>query len=139
MPNEKPQMRSSSPKEKLGDLIRSAYENISQQPIARIGDALGITNLRGMGQPDGSNQKLGMMPGGPGILRGMSRTPTARPMASAPPEFHAVEPNRFGPVDPNVMPSGQMKYMDPDMSPMMEMPGVVTEAGDKLRKLMGLR
>ena len=66
MPSEKPQLRSSTTKEKIGDKLRAAFGNIAEQPLARIADALGITDFTGLSQPEDPNaMKLGMMPEGP--------------------------------------------------------------------------
>lgn len=72
-----PVMRAPTTKEKIGDMIRGAYESVSEQPLARIADMLGMSDMAGVKKtfttPD-DGIRMGAMPGGPGkgMLRGLS-------------------------------------------------------------------
>lgn len=71
MPNEtksKYNMRAPTTKEKVGDFLRSAYDSVAKQPLARVTDALGLSDLQGIANEDPSAMKLGIMPGPPGAM-----------------------------------------------------------------------
>jgi hypothetical protein len=78
-PTKGPMMRAAKPHERIGDFFRDIYESAAAQPLGRIADATGITNLSGMIKtaytPD-TGVKLGMMPGPPGskLLSGLKPT-----------------------------------------------------------------
>lgn len=59
-------MRAPTPKEKVGDFIRGAYESVAEQPLVRIADMLGLSNIRGVANENPNAMKTGEMPGGPG-------------------------------------------------------------------------
>ena len=64
MPNE---IRASTMKERAGDMLRSIFGSIAEQPLGQISDALGITDFTGLSEPqDPEALTLGIMPGSPG-------------------------------------------------------------------------
>ena len=77
--NTGPSMRAATKTERLGDKFRNFFEGLSQQPIARVGDAIGMSNFRGINDtfstPPDPNKVMGAAPGiGPKNLVG----PTAK-------------------------------------------------------------
>lgn len=64
-----PQMRAATTTERFGDKIRDGFESLTEQPLARLADALGLSDFSGIKNtfttPD-DGVKMGMMPGGPG-------------------------------------------------------------------------
>lgn len=153
-----PVMRAPTTSEKVGDMIRGAYESVSEQPLARIADMLGMSDFAGVKKtfttPD-DGVRQGMMMGGPGNLAklGMNRGVMGKALApdvqrmhpSVPPEFHAVEKarmpqSRTAPIDMDNLPSGKMEYLDPDVAEYMNPSGldVTTREGQRrLRFLTG--
>lgn len=135
MPSDKKTvMRAPTMKERVGDTIRGAYDSLAEQPLVRIADMLGLSNIKGVANEDPNAMKSGMMMGGPGNLAklGMNRGVMGKALApdvqrmhpSVPPEFHAVEKarmpqSRTAPIDMNDLPSGKMEYLDPDVAEYM--------------------
>jgi hypothetical protein len=154
MPNDKKTaMRAPTGRERVGDMVRSAYESVSEQPLARIADMLGLSDMRGMvdtfTKPD-DGMRQGMMMGGPGNLAklGMNRGVMGKALApdvqrmhpSIPPEFHAVEKarmpqSRTAPIDMNDLPSGKMEYLDPDVAEYMNPSKLDVTSREGQRKL----
>jgi len=67
MPNDY-QMRAPTTREKVGDLLRSVFGGVAEQPLGQIADALGITDFTGLSKPqDPEALSLGIMPGPPGF------------------------------------------------------------------------
>jgi hypothetical protein len=68
-PKNNPIMRAATNTERFGDKIRNVFESVSEQPLARLADALGLSDFEGNKKtfttPD-SGERMGMMPGGPG-------------------------------------------------------------------------
>ena len=61
-------MRAATTSERLGDLVRSLYEGAAAQPLGRVADALGVSDLGGVArsfsEPE-TGTRLGIMPGPP--------------------------------------------------------------------------
>lgn len=67
VPSENRQMRAPTTREKVGDLLRSVFGGVAEQPLGQIADALGITDFTGLSKPqDPDALSIGMMPGPPG-------------------------------------------------------------------------
>lgn len=153
MPKDTPIMRAPTTKEKVGDMIRGAYESVSEQPLARIADMLGLSDMAGMKKtfttPD-DGVRQGMMMGGPGNLAklGMNRGVMGKALApdvemmhpAVPPEFHAVAKakmpqSRTAPIDMDNLPSGKMEYLDPDVAEYMNPSGLDVTSKEGQRRL----
>ncbi len=139
-PANTPQMRASTPKERIGDFFSELMGSVAEQPLVR---GLSKANeLLNPAPPPGF--KIGMMPGQPGSALGKALAPDVKMMhPSVPPEFHAVEKarmpqSRTAPIDMNEMPSGKMEFLDPDVAEFMRpgLPDLATREGqEKLRVL----
>ena len=70
-----PKMRAATKAERIGDVARNVYESVAAQPLARITDALGLSNLAGVKKefttPD-SGMKTAHIPTGPFKIGNMS-------------------------------------------------------------------
>ena len=139
MPKDTPKMRASTTGEKVGDLIRSAYESLAEQPLGMLADKVGLTNFRGLATPTPNGESRAEMQGlpGTGILSKMGRnTGVAGKLMSGPPEsataigrshpalpaefnMQVRNPSRTAPIDMNNLPSGKMEYLDPDVAEYM--------------------
>lgn len=65
MPSE---LRAPTAKEQIGDWIRALFGGVSEQPLGRISDALGISDFRGLSEPRNPDEiTLGIMPGPPSL------------------------------------------------------------------------
>lgn len=155
MPKDTPVMRAPTMKERVGDTIRGAYSSLAEQPLVRIADMLGLSNIKGVANENPNDMKQGMMMGGPGNLAklGMNRGVMGKSLApdvemmhpAVPPEFHAVAKakmpqSRTAPIDMDNLPSGKMEYLDPDVAEYMNPSGldVTTKEGQRrLRFLTG--
>ena len=65
MPKNTPIMRAPTGKERIADTIRGAYDSLSEQPLVRIMDMLGLSNIKGVANEDPNAMKMGVMSGGP--------------------------------------------------------------------------
>lgn len=152
MPKDTPIMRAPTGKERIADSIRGAYESLSEQPLVRIADMLGLSNIKGVAKSlyepsDPMELKVGMMPMGPSSSLGRALAPNVQRMhPSVPPEFHAVEKprmpeSRTAPIDMNNPPSGKIEYLDPDvaeyMNPKRILDTTTPEAQRRIRILSG--
>jgi hypothetical protein len=151
MPRDTPVMRAPTRKERVGDTIRGAYESLAEQPLVRIADMLGLSNIGGMAGEDPNAMKIGMMPTGPSrALSGMGRVAGPAESATAirqshpalPPEFNmrAPNPSRTAPIDMNSPPPGRMEYLDPEVAEYMNpasLDATTREGQRRLRFLTG--
>lgn len=147
MPKDTPIMRAPTGKERIADSIRGAYDSLSEQPLVRIMDMLGLSNIKGVANEDPNAMKIGMMPMGPSSSLGRALAPNVQRMhPSVPPEFHAVEKprmpeSRTAPIDMNNPPSGKIEYLDPDvaeyMNPKRILDTTTPEAQRRIRILSG--
>lgn len=161
MPNDKKKtvMRAPTRTERVGDMLRGAYESVAEQPLVRIADMLGLSNIRGVANSfsDPNATKTAEMMGGPGNLAklGMSRgmrpptryqgpmespTSVAKSHPALPAEFNMEvrNPSRTAPIDMNNPPSGKMEFLDPDIAELMN-PGpidVTTKEGQRRLRLL---
>ena len=118
MPKETPIMRAATKKERVGDMIRDAYESVSEQPLARIADMLGLSDMAGVKKefttPD-TGVKSGVMMGGPskglGNLAKIGRNRGINPGAMSWEE--AIRSNAGG----NDFKSGWRSAMEPSPTP----------------------
>lgn len=161
MPNDKKTvMRAPTRTERVGDMLRGAYDSVSQQPLVRIADMLGLSNIKGVAgsfSDPNSGNKTAELVGGPGNLaklglsRGMrppsryqgpmeSPTAVAKSHPALPAEFNMEvrNPSRTAPIDMNNLPSGKMEYLDPDVADYMNPSpiDVTTREGQRRLRLL---
>ena len=101
MPNDY-QMRAPTMKERAGDLLRSLFGTLAEQPLGQIGDALGVTDFTGLSEPqDPDALTLGIMPGPPGAFQ-VRKQGTQKVLRdfSGPTEYAPKAGEDYGFVDP---------------------------------------
>lgn len=73
-----PKMRAATPTERVVDQVRNWYDWLATQPLVRVADALGVTDIAGIARDEFTNPerfKMGTMPDGPGTLKGLAKGP----------------------------------------------------------------